>query len=113
MEAAQLPLPTIVFHGDRDHTVHPVNGDQVIAQSKAAAKLHLTINRGQSAGGINYTQTIQADGSGRRSWSSGYCMERIMPGRVGVPQGLTPTPVDPMQAVEMLRFFRENPRGPI
>jgi hypothetical protein len=30
-------VPTIVFHGDRDMTVNAVNGDQVIAQSKAAA----------------------------------------------------------------------------
>src|SRR5712671_7238847 len=27
-------VPTIVFHGDRDTTVHPRNGDHVIAQSK-------------------------------------------------------------------------------
>ena len=30
-------VPTIVFHGDRDSTVHPRNGDQVIAQSTRAA----------------------------------------------------------------------------
>jgi predicted alpha/beta-fold hydrolase len=28
-------VPTIVFHGDRDKTVNPVNGDQVIAQAKS------------------------------------------------------------------------------
>jgi hypothetical protein len=28
------PVPTIVFHGDRDTTVSPVNGDQVIAQAQ-------------------------------------------------------------------------------
>jgi hypothetical protein len=42
-----LPLgggvPTIVFHGDRDMIVSPVNGDQVTAQSKAAADLRITI----------------------------------------------------------------------
>ena len=32
-------VPTIVFHGDRDTIVNPVNGDQVIAQSKAATNL--------------------------------------------------------------------------
>ena len=30
-------VPTIVFHGDQDSTVHPRNGDQVIAQSRASA----------------------------------------------------------------------------
>ncbi len=34
---AGQPVPTIVFHGDRDTTVNPVNGDQVIAQSKAGS----------------------------------------------------------------------------
>src|SRR6185369_2019553 len=27
-------IPTIVFHGDRDSTVHPNNGDQFLAQLK-------------------------------------------------------------------------------
>jgi poly(hydroxyalkanoate) depolymerase family esterase len=58
LEGAKHPLPTIVFHGDRDTTVNPVNGDQVIAQSKAAAEFHLTISRAQSAGGVNYTQIV-------------------------------------------------------
>src|SRR5439155_9093502 len=28
-------VPTIVFHGDQDKTVHPRNADQIIAQSRA------------------------------------------------------------------------------
>ena len=39
--AKQL-VPTIVFHGDRDTTVNPVNGDQVIAQSKAGSDFQTT-----------------------------------------------------------------------
>src|SRR4029077_11997215 len=31
----QRIVPTIVFHGNSDKTVNPINGDQVIAQSKA------------------------------------------------------------------------------
>jgi poly(hydroxyalkanoate) depolymerase family esterase len=58
-------VPTIVFHGDRDTTVNPINGDQVIAQSKAAENLLTTVSRGQVAGGIRYTRTVQADESGR------------------------------------------------
>src|SRR4051794_26477603 len=34
---SRRPVPTIVFHGDRDTTVSPVNGDQVIAQSTAGS----------------------------------------------------------------------------
>ena len=53
-------VPTIVFHGDRDTTVSPVNGDQVIAQAKAAADLRTTVSRGEAPGGISYTRTGQA-----------------------------------------------------
>lgn len=110
MEGAKRPLPTIVFHGDRDHTVSPVNGDQVIAQSKAAAELHLTISLGQSAGGINYTRTVQADASGcpvlehwvlhgaGHAWSGGSSA------------GSYTDPRGPNASREMLRFFLEHPR---
>ena len=50
-------VPTIVFHGDGDTTVNPVNGDQVIAQAKAAANLRLTVSRGEAPGGIGYART--------------------------------------------------------
>jgi poly(hydroxyalkanoate) depolymerase family esterase len=113
MEGAKPPLPTIVFHGDSDSTVSPVNGDQVIAQSKAAAEFPTTIRHGHSAGGVNYTQTIQADGSGRpileqwvlhgvgHAWSG------------GSPAGSYTDPRGPDASREMLRFFSENSRDPI
>jgi poly(3-hydroxybutyrate) depolymerase len=56
-------VPTIVFHGDT--IVNPVNGDQVIAQSKTAADLEITVSRGKAPGGISYTRTVQMDESGR------------------------------------------------
>jgi poly(3-hydroxybutyrate) depolymerase len=31
-------VPTIVFHGGRDTTVHPKNGDQIIEQSAAGRR---------------------------------------------------------------------------
>jgi hypothetical protein len=34
-------VPEIVFHGDRDTTVHPCNGDQVVAQSQATTMANL------------------------------------------------------------------------
>jgi poly(3-hydroxybutyrate) depolymerase len=58
-------VPTIVFHGDGDKTVNSVNGDQIIAQSKAATNLRTTISHGKSPGGISYTRTIQTDETGR------------------------------------------------
>lgn len=106
---AKYPLPTIVFHGDRDNTVHPANGDQVIAQSKAGADLTLTVNRGRSLGGKTYTRTVQADESGHvvveqwvlhgagHAWSGGSTA-----GSFTDPQG-------PDASREMLRFFLEHP----
>ena len=34
-------LPTIVFHGDRDTTVHPRNGTEVIARANASGDLRI------------------------------------------------------------------------
>jgi poly(hydroxyalkanoate) depolymerase family esterase len=59
------PVPTIVFHGDCDTTVNPINGDQVIAQSKAASDLRITVSRGETPGGVTFTRTVQADENGR------------------------------------------------
>jgi poly(3-hydroxybutyrate) depolymerase len=102
------PLPTIVFHGDRDKTVNPLNGDQVIAQSKAGKELYLTITYGRSAGGINYTRTIQADGSDRpilEQWvlhGAGHAWSG------GSPAGSYTDPRGPDASREMLRFFHES-----
>lgn len=103
------PIPTIVFHGDRDNTVNPVNGDRVIAQAKATATLDVTVSRGQSAGGIDYTRSIQADRAGHavleqwvlhgvdHAWSGGN-----LAGSFTDPRG-------PDASREMIRFFLAHP----
>jgi poly(hydroxyalkanoate) depolymerase family esterase len=60
----RITIPTIVFHGDMDKVVHPVNGDQVMAQS-AAPGLTTTVKKGRNAHGRTYTRTLQADQRGR------------------------------------------------
>ncbi len=59
-------VPTIVFHGDRDTIVNPLNGDQVIAQSRAAAVLGTTVTRGEAPG----RDKLHAYRSGGRSWAA-------------------------------------------
>ena len=59
------PVPTIVFHGDGDRTVHPANGDQVIVQAGAAPGLTETVTRETSPGGIAYTRTVRSDADDR------------------------------------------------
>ena len=113
---SQRPVPTIVFHGDRDTTVSPVNGDQVIAQSKAGAELRTVVSRGQAEGGTTYTRTVQVDAGGRpileqwvlhgtgHTWSGG-----SQAGSYTDPRG-------PDASREMLRFFfahrRSDTAGP-
>src|SRR3954462_8550063 len=59
-------VPTIVFHGDKDATVHPRNGAAVIAQSTAPATgLRTTVQQGQAPGGRAYSRTVHADPSGK------------------------------------------------
>ncbi len=101
-------VPTIVFHGDRDTTVNPVNGDEVVAQARASADLRTSVNRGRSAGGMSYTCTLHADASGRamleqwvlhgagHAWSGGSAA-----GSYTDPQG-------PDASREMMRFFLQH-----
>ena len=49
-------VPAIVFHGDRDGTVHPNNGDQVIKRSINATSTERNVYRGQVPGGHAYTR---------------------------------------------------------
>jgi poly(hydroxyalkanoate) depolymerase family esterase len=107
-EGIAVATPTIVFHGDRDNTVHPRNGDQVIAQSMRTPNLQKTVHRGRVPGGHAYTRTIHADPSGRaileyweihgagHAWSG------------GSPTGSYTDPRGPDATREMLRFFLEH-----
>jgi poly(hydroxyalkanoate) depolymerase family esterase len=101
-------LPTIVFHGDQDMTVNPVNADQIIAQSKAGANLRTTINRGEAPGGVRYTRLVQANENGTpvleqwtlhgagHAWSGG-----SLAGSYTEPHG-------PDASREMIRFFLQQ-----
>ncbi len=84
-------VPTIVFHADQDGTVHPRNGDQVIAQSAALGGLRTEVQRGQVPGGHAYSRTVQPMPTASRCWSSGLSMAAAMPGPVAAPPDPTPT----------------------
>ena len=66
---AVQPLPTIVFHGDRDHTVQHSNGEEIVRQAISAwgaANQALTAHTqdGVAPGGRRYRRTVLANGSG-------------------------------------------------
>jgi poly(hydroxyalkanoate) depolymerase family esterase len=102
------PVPTIVFHGDRDTTVHPNNGDQILEQSVRTISTQRKVHRGQVPGGHTYTRTILSDASGRgmlEHWNihgAGHAWSG------GSPAGSYTDPRGPDATREMLRFFLEH-----
>ena len=101
-------VPTIVFHGDRDTTVHPNNGDQILEQSLGTMGTQKKVHRGQVPGGHAYTRTILSDASGRgmlEHWNihgAGHAWSG------GSQAGSYTDPRGPDATREMLRFFLEH-----
>lgn len=58
-------VPTIVFHGDRDHTVNAGNGDVVVAQALAGGDLAATVLEGSTPSGQRWTRTVHRNRDGR------------------------------------------------
>jgi poly(hydroxyalkanoate) depolymerase family esterase len=54
-------VPAIVFHGDNDNTVSPLNGQQVIDQFKGKKDLKSNIKKTVSSGGATCTITTHID----------------------------------------------------
>ncbi len=108
---AGSPVPTIIFHGDRDTTVHPNNGDRILEQAAKATSPTTKVLRGQVPDGHAYTRTILTDGGGRvisEHWNihgAGHAWSG------GSPAGSYTEPGGPDAAREMLRFFLEHSLG--
>ena len=111
------PVPAIVFHGDRDSTVHPGNGDAVVAQC-VGADTHTaanerpigTVERGSVPGGRAYTRTVFRHGDG-----SVVAEQWIVHGAVhawsgGDPTGSYTDATGPDASLHMLRFFSDYTR---
>ncbi|WIW44906.1 PHB depolymerase family esterase [Bradyrhizobium sp. 62B] len=102
------PVPTIVFHGDRDTTVHPDNGDRVLDDLGDAKSREARVVRGRVPDGHSYTRTILTATQGRdisEHWSvhgAGHAWSG------GSPAGSYTDPRGPDATKEMLRFFMEH-----
>jgi poly(hydroxyalkanoate) depolymerase family esterase len=101
-------VPTIVFHGDRDTTVHPRNGDHVIARSIRTMNSRKTVHHGQVPGGHAYTRTIHIDPSGRAIFEHWEIHGAAHAWSGGSPAGSYTDPRGPDATREMLRFFLEH-----
>jgi poly(hydroxyalkanoate) depolymerase family esterase len=101
-------VPTIVFHGDRDTTVSPVNGDQVSEQASGEPGVRTRVSRGTTPTGIAFTRTTRYDGKDRsigeqwvlqgigHAWSGGSAKESFTDAR------------GPDASAEFVRFFLQH-----
>jgi poly(hydroxyalkanoate) depolymerase family esterase len=113
--AVERIVPTIVFHGDKDKTVHPLNGHRVLAQNLdvegSASDPHVAVNRGQVPEGRAYTRFVYRDRRGQavmeywlihgagHAWSG------------GSPDGSYTDPKGPDASREMFNFFSKHSRS--
>jgi poly(hydroxyalkanoate) depolymerase family esterase len=113
MKSPQQPqrsVPTIVFHGDQDRTVHPRNGEQVITSALGSASAASPrVTQGVSPNGRRYTSATHHGDTGKvlaehwlvhgagHAWSGGHA------------KGSYTDATGPDATAEMLRFFFEHP----
>ena len=84
-------VPTIVFHGDCDGTVHPRNGEQGLHQWAAGPA---TVRRGRVSGGRAYTCSVHRDVEGRSQRVGSFTVP-VRPGRAEARAVSTPIPPAP------------------
>lgn len=100
----QTFVPTIVFHGDRDTTVHPRNGAEVVARASGLSDLQ-SLSENATAAGRSYTRSLYRDARGRtlvEDWvihGAGHAWSG------GSSAGSFTDPKGPDASREMLRFF--------
>ena len=111
-------VPTIVFHGDSDTTVHPSNGDELIAQASASLPTSKTgenasaehgrsVEHGES-GGRAYTRTIHRDTAGNPVMEQWLIHGAAHAWCGGSTEGSFSDPAGPDASREMLRFFLQH-----
>ncbi|MFP5407113.1 MAG: alpha/beta hydrolase family esterase, partial [Gammaproteobacteria bacterium] len=114
------PVPTIVFHGDQDHTVNARNGAEIVEQATGAAtkgridppaNLRKSVQRAAVSGGRSYERTVFADPDSRpvveqwilhgagHAWSGGSA------------SGSFTDASGPDASAEMVRFFYAQQRA--
>jgi poly(hydroxyalkanoate) depolymerase family esterase len=115
-KSATQAVPLIVFHGDRDHTVHQKNGAQIVQQAEDAfvaqaggAELRVNVQEGVAPGGRRFRRAVHTNAAGQtcieawtlhgagHAWSGGH------------PSGSYTERAGPDASAEMLRFFLALP----
>lgn len=109
--APAATMPAIVFHGDRDSTVHKRNGDDALAQCNAnPASGRIAIERGKVPNGRSYTRAMAHDEAGvtiAENWTIHGAGHAWSGGRTA---GSYTDPKGPDASREMMRFFLSHAR---
>jgi poly(hydroxyalkanoate) depolymerase family esterase len=104
--ASGKSIPIIVFHGDKDTTVHPINGDELIKRGAHDTLDEIIIEPGRVPDGHTYTRTVHqaVDGTPQaeqwlihgagHAWSGGNARGSYTDGK------------GPDASREMMRFFQ-------
>src|SRR5215210_6662263 len=114
-------MPAIVFHGDRDKTVHPRNADHLLehyypvtltgSQEEASGSTPRgMVRQGQVPGGHAYTRATYRDAGGRaiaERWTV-HGLGHAWSG--GSSSGSYTDPKGPDASAEIVRFFNEHPQ---
>ena len=105
-------VPTIVFHGDADHTVNLRNGNGIVEHATATrAGLRKSVQQGAAPGGQTYERTVYSDAADRpvvEQWvlhGAGHAWSG------GSPSGSYTQADGPDASAEMVRFFFAQPRA--
>ncbi|WP_338763432.1 PHB depolymerase family esterase [Massilia sp. METH4] len=99
--------PLIVFHGDKDRTVHPKNGSDVLAHGLVGQAGAAEVQRGKADAGRKYTRTVHRAADGRvlaEHWElhgAGHAWAG------GSASGSYTDPTGPDASREMVRFFSQ------
>jgi poly(hydroxyalkanoate) depolymerase family esterase len=118
--SSEAGVPVIVFHGDRDTTVHPSNAEQLLAHYRTVDGIPggrnasgkpvppVAVRKGQVPDGHAYTRATQRDADGRpimeqwtvhglgHAWSGGSCAGSYTDAK------------GPDASAEMMRFFDQQ-----
>ncbi|MEO8281110.1 MAG: PHB depolymerase family esterase [Ideonella sp.] len=118
LKQTSQPMPTIVFHGDRDHTVQQENGNAIVEQAQRAYQaqaghepLRRISHQGTAPGGRGFERTQLVDGSGLAQVEQWVLRGAGHAWAGGDSGGSYTDATGPDASAEMLKFFLARQRA--